>query len=204
MQGQAGGRTFLTDIDAQFREMFRPPVMPQRRKKMTAAAGPRTMSAGRTAADRPRGTRSPKEPWAGPVPVCPARSIHRDRGAIRDGSFHLVWYWDTPAGTSRRGPAKHQQSHVSDAEVMSVVGYTRASRDHLRPRGAERRTDRRRCVRIVTDTLCGSATTARPRRTRLRADRGHRHGLDRLGGSLSAVRAPSWPSARTYSWPPAP
>ena len=31
-----------------------------------------------TSADRPRGTRCPKSPWAGPVPICPVRSVHRD------------------------------------------------------------------------------------------------------------------------------
>lgn len=62
---------------------------------------------------------------------------------------------------------------------MSVAGYARVSTVRRVPRCATRRTERRRCERILTDQL-----------------RGVRDGrLGRLGRSLSAVRILDWPAA---------
>jgi len=117
------------------------------------------------------------------------------------GSSHLIGTGTPLLGHLGAVLAKHQRSYTSATlRVMSVVGYTRASTEDL-------------CLEARHDALtaggaressqtrsAGPRQRPWPRRTpRLRMNRGYRHCLDRLGRSLSAVRAPSWPLARTYS-----
>jgi hypothetical protein len=80
-----------------------------------------------TSTDRPRGTRAPKEPRAGPVPVGPVRSLYRDRGVARGQGPSQFLGSATPRPKNR---LHHRTQVPSVPEVRSGVGCQRSQGPH--------------------------------------------------------------------------
>jgi hypothetical protein len=91
-----------------------------------------------TSTDRPRGTRSPKEPWAGRVPVSPVRSISRGRGVAR-GQCPSQFQagrpppWQLPASSFGSGAAALQTDRCCDIALSEQLPVADPPTDQTHP-----------------------------------------------------------------------